>query len=511
MHLSKEELVQKIKQALRQAGTSQMSQSPYDLGWLLRLPADRQACLSDRQGLSDLKNPKKPRYPQIISWLEKLQHSDGSWGGQIPFAHDRVISTLSVIAGLIRWPLDDKWRGRIDRAVKAVEFYSKKLLNEPEATVAFELLFPKLLREVQNAGHKINIPKKILTHYQILQAQKLSKLPIEAATKYPTTLLHALEALDENKIDLQKFEKFQSPGGSFGCSPATTAFMLLQGIGGRKAEQYLDNLVKKRTVPPVYPIDIFERAWCLLPIYLFGLENNFSRELKPHIKYLKKHWTADGVGWSVDLPVSDLDDTALVFYVLQKNKKAPALNVFKKFETDGGFVCYKGERSGSASHYIHLFLALSSCQENNNRIKQMRRKIINRLWRTQTKQGFWDDKWHISPYYATSRAVIALAGNSEAKQMVDKAVKWLLRTRHKNGLWGFGKGTAEETAYALMALRRYTKKNSAILEKILVKGLVDLRGLMKKDYPQMWMEKSLFAPKKINQIFIYSTCLLWKK
>jgi len=34
MRLSKEQLIQKIKQALKQVGTSQMSQSPYDLGWL---------------------------------------------------------------------------------------------------------------------------------------------------------------------------------------------------------------------------------------------------------------------------------------------------------------------------------------------------------------------------------------------------------------------------------------------------------------------------------------------
>src|SRR3989338_4460180 len=113
MRLSKEQLIQKIKQALKQVGTSQMSQSPYDLGWLLRLPAGR-------HGLSDSKNYEKLRYPQIISWLENLQHPDGSWGGQIPFAHDRVISTLSVIAGLSLWPLDKKWRGRIARAVKAV-------------------------------------------------------------------------------------------------------------------------------------------------------------------------------------------------------------------------------------------------------------------------------------------------------------------------------------------------------------------------------------------------------
>jgi len=500
MRLSKEQLIQKIKQTLKQVGTSQMSQSPYDLGWLLRLPAGR-------HGLPDPKNPKKPRYPQIIFWLEKLQHKDGSWGGAIPFAHDRVISTLSVIAGLSRWPLDKIWRGRIAKAIKAVEINSKKLLKEPEATVAFELLFPKLLNDCEKAGVKIKIPARVLNYYSKLKKEKLSKLPIEAATKQPTTLLHALEALDDN-IDFRLFAKFQSPGGSFGCSPASTAFMLAKGLGGPKAERYLDALVKKRVVPPVQPIDLFERAWCLFPIYLFGLENYFSRELKPHIKYLQKYWTDNGVGWSIDLPVSDLDDTSLVFYVLQKNKKKPNIIVFKKFETDRGFVCYEGERSGSASHYIHLFFALSTCQNGNSRIARMRRKIINYLSRAQTNQGFWNDKWHISPYYATSRAILALAGYPETEPMVNKATQWILKTQHKNGLWGFGKGTVEETAYALAALHCINQDINGELKKAFIKGAMALRRNKRENSAQMWIEKSLFAPTNINKFFIIGARLL---
>src|SRR3990167_8701355 len=249
MRLSKEQLIQKIKQTLKQVGTSQISQSAYDLGWLLRLPAGRHS-------LSDPKNYEKPRYPQIISWLEKLQHKDGSWGGQIPFAHDRVISTLSVIAGLSRWSLDEKWRGRIAKAVKAVKIYSKKLLKEPEATVAFELLFPKLLREVRNSGLTVNIPLKILKHYQNLQKQKLDKLPIAAAMKYPTTLLHALEVLGEG-TDLNQFLKFQFASGSFGSSPASTAFLFSKEVGQKKEKKYLDEFIKKTIVPTMNPISIF--------------------------------------------------------------------------------------------------------------------------------------------------------------------------------------------------------------------------------------------------------------
>src|SRR3989344_9427907 len=354
MRLSKEQLIQKIKQTLKQVGTSQMSQSPYDLGWLLRLPAGR-------HGLPDPKNPKKPRYPQIIFWLEKLQHKDGSWGGAIPFAHDRVISTLSVIAGLSRWPLDKIWRGRIAKAIKAVEINSKKLLKEPEATVAFELLFPKLLNDCEKAGVKIKIPARVLNYYSKLKKEKLSKLPIEAAANQPTTLLHALEVLDEN-IDLRQFKQFQFSSGSFGSSPAATAYLVYNNIDNdKRGNAYLNSLIKNGLVPTMTPLEIFEQAWCLFPFVLFGLDKLFKNELRPLFSYLNKSWTEKGVGPSREFIIPDLDDTAMVFYLLAKNNKPRDAKVFKRFETPDGFMCFPGERSGSASYYAHLYLALSAC------------------------------------------------------------------------------------------------------------------------------------------------------
>lgn len=496
MNLSKEELIKKIKQALKQVGTSQMSQSPYDLGWLLRLP--------------DQKFPKKPRYPQIISWLQNLQHKDGSWGGQIPFAHDRVISTLSVIAGLSRWPLDQKRCGRIDKAVKAVEFYSKKLLQEPEATVAFELLFPKLLREVQSAGYKISISKKVLAHYQNLQKQKLAKLPIEAATKYPTTLLHALEALDENKIDLQKFEKFQSPDGSFGCSPATTALMLLNGIGGKKAEQYLNNLIKKGVVPVLWPMEIFERAWSLFPLYILGIDKYFTKQVAPHLKYLRQKWTKSGISLGKDFLVPDLDDTVIAFYLMSVNGVPLDSNFLKYFTAPDGLVCYPGERAGSfGSHYINFLFALPFLDLDKHDYSA---KAVSSLLEANAKNEHWNDKWHISPFYASCRFVLALSRNRTQSAALDKLVRKILKAQKKNGLWGSSEGTTEETAYALTVLLK--QKSSKInFDNAIEKGFkvlnqsIDVSG----DYPEMWVGKSLFMPANIVKITVLSILLFYEK
>jgi len=504
MRLSKEQLIQKIKQTLKQVGTSQMSQSPYDLGWLLRLPAGR-------HGLSDPKNYEKPRYPQIISWLEKLQHKDGSWGGTIPFAHDRVISTLSVIAGLSRWSLDEKWRGRIAKAVKAVEIYSKKLLNEPEATVAFELLFPKLLNDCEKAGVKIKIPARVLNYYSKLKKVKLSKLPIEAATKQPTTLLHALEALDENKIDLRKFLKFQFTSGSFGSSPAATAYLIGRGVdSGERGISYLDSLVSQGIIPTMTPLEIFEQAWCLFPFALFGLDRLFKNELRPLFAYLDKSWTAKGVGPSREFLIPDLDDTAMVFYLLAKNNKPPDSKVFEKFETDDGFMCFPGERSGSGSYYAHLLFALSTCA-SDKRIERMRRKALHYLLQAQNSSGFWDDKWHGSPWYVTSRIALALLANQyehKYKKPIEKAIRWIIKTRRPNGLWGMGKGTAEETSYALMALMAFHKNVAPLNQSMFQRAQKRLeQRINDKQFPELWIGKALFAENAIAKITILTTLL----
>src|SRR3989344_6754108 len=383
----KKQLVKKIQETLALVGTSQMSESAYDIGWMVRL--------------RDARKPSRPRYPRLLERLLRIQHADGSWGSQIPFAHDRVISTLSVITGASSWPLSIKWEEKIQGGLRAIESFAPKLLDEPEATVAFELLFPKLLNEVKQKGYKVTIPSNVLSYYEKLQKEKLAKLPLEVAAKQPTTLLHALEALDD-KTDIRPFAKFQSSNGSFGLSPAATAFMLLKGFGGNNALQYLTYLVSNNRVSPVFPIDIFERAWCLFPIYFFRLEEHFHSLLAPHLQYLEQAWADKGVGWSKDLPVPDLDDTAMTFYVLQKSGTKLDPKVFERFETPEGFVCYAGERSDSASHYIHLLLALSTCSQSDPVVKRMRKKAIEHLAHTQTANGFWEDKWHISPYYATS-------------------------------------------------------------------------------------------------------------
>ncbi len=61
--------------------------SDYDTSWAARL-------INEDGSLA---------YPHLIHCLTKRQNPDGSWGGRIPYAHDRLLSTLAVVLLLSRF------------------------------------------------------------------------------------------------------------------------------------------------------------------------------------------------------------------------------------------------------------------------------------------------------------------------------------------------------------------------------------------------------------------------
>jgi len=58
-----------------------MSGVAYDTAWVARL--------SDSNG--------KTLFPQSLEWLLANQKRDGSWGGEVEYYHERVISTLASV------------------------------------------------------------------------------------------------------------------------------------------------------------------------------------------------------------------------------------------------------------------------------------------------------------------------------------------------------------------------------------------------------------------------------
>ena len=72
---------------------NRLSPSAYDTAWMARVRNTDDA----------------PRYPQLLDWLLNHQHDDGSWGGQIAYRHDRILSTYAALIALKDYDFDKQY------------------------------------------------------------------------------------------------------------------------------------------------------------------------------------------------------------------------------------------------------------------------------------------------------------------------------------------------------------------------------------------------------------------
>lgn len=133
-------------------------------------------------------------------------------------------------------------------------------------------------------------------------------------------------------------------------------------------------------------------------------------------------------------------------------------------------------------------------------------KVLHFLQKARGQHKFWLDKWHSSPYYATTHAIIACAGI--ANDLVDESVQWLLSSQNKNGSWGTYISTAEETAYAIQALWVWDEKVAKIPKAALRNGARWLKENMEQPYPPLWIGKCLYSPHLVVRSAIISALAL---
>jgi halimadienyl-diphosphate synthase len=133
-------------------------------------------------------------------------------------------------------------------------------------------------------------------------------------------------------------------------------------------------------------------------------------------------------------------------------------------------------------------------------------KILKFLRMNQTASGYWEDKWHVSPYYASAHAVIACAGY--ASSLVEKTVDWILASQREDGAWGFHQATAEETAYALQALLIWQNQACGRQEQTIRRGYQWLVQHLEPPFPALWIGKCLYAPELVIRSAIHSALAL---
>ncbi|MGE5374045.1 MAG: prenyltransferase/squalene oxidase repeat-containing protein [Bacteroidota bacterium] len=483
-----------IDKLIDEIGPGHMGSTAYDTAWAARL-GEIDWELSSR----------------ALSWLAENQLPNGAWGAPAPmYYHDRVLCTLAAMIALTYRGRRGTDKMQIENGKFALEQMTKKategLMADPNgATVGFEMIAPTLVAEAEKLGIIKRQGDRILGRLSRQRFKKLSFLKDNMISR-EVTMAFSAEMAGTDGRHMLDVKNLQESNGSVGVSPSATAYFATYIKRGDQASlHYLRKVMKPDGgMPNVAPFDVFEIAWTLWNLsFIPGLKKN--AKLKPHIDFLSSAWNPKrGVGFAAEYSVKDSDDTSLVYDTLLRFGCEKDLASVLRYEEKDHFRCFELEANPSISANIHVLGALrqAGLDQRNSSIE----KVLNFLHKGKGQNAFWVDKWHSSPFYATSHAIIACAGL--ANDAVEEAVQWLLSSQNKDGSWGTYLSTAEETAYALQALWVWNEKVGRVTKHAFKNGERWLKENMDHPYPPLWIGKCLYNPSLVIRSAVISALTL---
>lgn len=483
-----------INQLIEEIGPGHMSSTAYDTAWAARL-GEIDPVLGNK----------------ALDWICSHQLPDGSWGAYTPlYYHDRVISTLAAMISLTYRGRRNRDRQQINDGLIALERIisgaTRGLQADPNGdTVGFEMIVPTLVAEAERLGLIKQQGERILGKLGKFREKKLANIKGKVISRHLTIAFSAeMAGLDgQHMLDI---DNLQEKNGSVGHSPSATAyFALYVKKQNNEALDYLHHIVSSDGgMPNVAPFDVFEIAWVLWNLSLIpGL--NFSEKLKPHLDLLSNSWfSGSGVGFASGYSVKDSDDSGLVFDTLSRYGIQKDIQSVLKYEENDHFRCYDLEANPSISANIHVLGALRQAgyKVENSSVQ----KVLNFLKTAKNDNVYWVDKWHSSPYYATTHAIIACSGYID--ELVQESVEWLIASQNSDGSWGTFLATAEETAYALQALWVWNEKSGKVPREIFVNGARWLEAHFDNNFPPLWIGKCLYNPNLVIRSAVISALAL---
>lgn len=488
-----------MRRLLSEWKPGRVMRTAYDTAWVARLGEVDQAMSN-----------------AALRWISENQLPDGSWGAAVPlYYHDRVISTLAAMIVLTRQGRRSYDKRQIERGLQALEWIAggatQGLSNDPNgATVGFEVVVPTLIAEAESLGILQHQGERILGRLKRLREAKMARLNGHRINRY-LAIAYSAEMAGIDCQHMLDVENLQEANGSVANSPAATAyFARYVRPGDPAALGYLHSVVDAEGGAPMAgPIDNTERAWVLWNLALTGEMDSDLRPLcKPHLAQMRGAWIEKrGISFGTTHSVPDGDDTGLVYAVLTRFGYAVDIDAVYYYEEPDHFRCYELETSASISANVHILEAFR--QTGLKREHPAVQKALGFLRANQQEEGCWLDKWHTSPYYATSHAIISAL--SYDRELVETAIRWILRTRNPDGSWGFFMPTAEETAYALQALCIWAM-NGGKVDKSLIKHSASwLADHMEPPFPSLWITKTLYYSEWIVRSEIISALALAAK
>ncbi len=478
--------------------SGRLSPSPYDIAWLARLKTSPGG---------------EPRWPDLIEWLLANQYEDGHWGSNVPYYHHQIINTLSPVIALQQNGHDHCALAAIKRAEHYLWNHLHLLQRDQFAPVGFELLFPTLLKEAQILG--LDVPSHAFG-YSAIQSAKLRLIPPDALYSPHITTVFSLEFLG-SAGDAERLRAAVGPNGSLGNSPAATAYYSLICPDDKRALIYLDEVRQRYSqVVNFFPFRTFEIAWvlyhlscCCLPITEF-VESDIWLELESSI-------LPSGAAFDPSFGIPDGDTTSAGARLLREAGHDFDPVILAKFQDPQTllFRTYDYERNLSISTNIHALEALSVMPDYPH-VVESREAIVVALLANRVYNIYWIDKWHTSPYYATSHALMSLRQERPyVAQACSPTISWLLHTQHDDGSWGFfGEGTAEETAYVLLALLHWHHSQGLANTEGLRRAAQYLQQMYSESdesYPGLYICKVLYAPYAIVRAAILAALILYEE
>jgi halimadienyl-diphosphate synthase len=477
------------RQLLGQLDRVTMSNTAYDTAWVARVPEDDGSSV--------------PAFPKALEWLVRRQYPDGSWGSSIPYYHDRIISTMATVVTLAEHNNGSSHAEAVQRGERYLQQNMQFLYRDPFETVGFELIFPTLLQKARHLG--LDLPNSI-DKYTHIRQEKLKKIPHDMIYSREVTTAHSLEFMG-SELDVDRTSELQEGNGSFGNSPSATAYFLSEHGNNATARQYLSETVGVGggAARPLHPVEIFNKNWVLYNLDMTGLLDELKGEAKPHLDYIYETWDPRrGIGFSRQYSVPDLDDTAVAFKLLRQAGYDVAPDVFTYYEMDDRFICFPYERNPSLGVQVHLLDALRVCPDSTLQPRMVEKALG--FYRTQVHNARWLDKWHTSPFYILSHAIIAAIGYDD--DLVREQVECIIASQCSDGSWGYYGPTSEETAYCLQALMVYHNQVKPVNQAVLYHAAQYLYdNYQTQSYPALWIDKCLYCPTHIVRSAIISA--LW--
>lgn len=490
------------RNVLKEIKYGKISMTAYDTAWIARL------------GEIDWELSSK-----ALNWLSENQLPDGSWGADnVYYYHDRVISTLAAMIALSRRGRRKHDSQQVESGLLALEKIiagvTKGLSSDPNgATVGFEMIVPTLVAEAEKLGLITQQKDRLLGRLSKMRAQKLDLIRGRMIDRN-ISMAYSAEMAGDDNIAIFDVPNLQEINGSVANSPSATAYFVSHiDPQNQMALDYL----KKSTdnehdgASFAFPYDIYERAWVLWNISITPslMNDSLIREVcKSHLEYLKNAWIPGrGVGFATTHSLCDGDDTSVTFEVLKKFGFELDHETILGFEADDHFRCYPLEVNPSIGANAHMLGAFR--QIGFEKTHPAVDKILKYLKKTRLSNGYWIDKWHISPYYITSHVIISCMDYD--RELCQESIDWIVEGQNKDGGWGsIGVSTVEETAYCIQAMKLWQLSGGRVPEKELKQAVAWFLQNYEKPRPMLWISKSLNSPELVVKMVVLSALSLIK-